>query len=426
MRTQRNVEHLFIGGTATKTTANYPSAMNAGEIGIFTPEGVRVTESTAATIDEFVVALVDSNGVEYVSPAYKKADIKSAKRLVYTAATQQVDYIGSNGTTGSIDAINNNLYKINIQVQELLRSNTDGRKTKFAVYTSDSSATQQEIAIGLGGSLVNNFDREPEKFIRTRVISDHALDTNDTMDETVTVTNGSNRISIATDYDYNTGTDLVVGDYIRIADSDTTVATTDDVYRIEEIVSTSNIRLDRKYQGTSGTRTHGNNSTQAIPAAEAASANWGISMTGVALGFVAGKENYEVASWETQLVDFGTTTENFKSTAATKGSGTVNQVAELEWFLQGNEGEYYRENFSVTHSPRSLVDASVTGGGYDLITITFDSSDTNAFQNVISPRVCTIATPATAPNYAITGTSDDITDVLEVLAFGSANGNLAL
>jgi len=426
MRTQRNVEHLFIGGTATKTTANYPNSMNAGEIGIFTPEGIRVTEATAATIDEFVVALEDANGVEYVSPVYNKNDIKSAKRTVYAAATAQLDYLGYNGTTGSIDAINNNLYKINIQVQELLRANTDGRKTKFGVYKSDSSATQAEIAIGLAGSLVNNFDREAEKFITFNAICSDALDTNYTMDETVTVTNGSKAISIATDYDYNTGTDLAVGDFIRIADTDTTVALTDDVYRIETINSTSDIRLDRPYQGTSGTRTHGNNSTQAITAADGAAADWGISMTGAALDFVAGKENYEVVRWETQVVDFGTTTQNFKSTAASRGNGTINEVAELEWFLQGNEGEYYREGFSTVHTPRSLVDSSVTGGGYDMTTITFDSAHTNAFQNVISPRVLTLATPATAPNYAITGTSDDITDVLEVLAFGSANGNLAL
>lgn len=426
MQTTRNVNFLLIGGTATKTTANYPSAMNAGEIGIFTPEGIRVTEATAATISEFIVALQGSDGVEYVSPVYKKADIASAKRLVYTAATAQVDSIGSNGTTGSIDAINNNLYKINIQVQELLRSNTDGRKVKFGVYESDSSATQAEIAIGLGGSLVDNFDREAEKFITFKVVTDHALDTNDTMDETVTVTNGSDRISIATDYDYNTGTDLVVGDFIRIANTDTTVAVTDDVYRIEVINSTSDIKLDRPYQGTSGTRTHGNNSTQAITIAEGAAANWGITMTGATLGFVAGKENYEVVRWDTQLVDFGTTTQNFKSSTASKGSGTVNQVAEMEWFAQGFEGEVYRENFSVTHTPRTLVDSSVTGGGYDLTTITFNSSNVVGFQDVKSPRVLTLATPATAPNYAVTGTSDDITDVLEVLAFGSANGNLAL
>ena len=36
-----------------------------------------------------------------------------------------------------------------------------------------------------------------------------------------------------------------------------------------------------------------------------------------------------------------------------------------------------------------------------------------------------LAIPDTAPNYAIAGTADDITDVLEVLIWGSANGNLA-
>ncbi len=428
MNTQRNTENLHVGGTATISTANYASGLNADEIGIFTEQGVRMTEALALTENYFVVASKDADSNIYTSPTYAKADIKSASRLVYTAATLQLDYLGSNGTTGSINVINDNLYKINIQVQELLRSSSDGRRAKFGIYLSDSAATQAEISIGLTGSLVDNFNREAEQFITFKAISSHTPDTNNTMDETVTITKGSKKISIATDYDYNTGTDLVVGDFIRIAPTDTATLVTDDVYRIEVITSTSDITLDRPIQIASGTRTHGNNGCEAITAAAALTADWGVALTGITLAFAKGKENYGVSRWESQMIDFGTTTDNRGTTAPTPGSGVINQMKQLEWFTRGNDGEEGRESFSTTHTAPEVVSSSVTGGGYDMIRLTFNSTHQVGFQNNVSPQVLTLITPATAPNYVVAGATDDITDVLEALAGTGiiAAGGLAL
>lgn len=431
MYTQRNVGYLQIGGTVTGFSAR-ATAINdllVGEVGVFTPEGVLMTEALAATEDRFVVATKQADGVVVKSPVYRKADIASAKRLVYAAETAQVDYIGYNGTSGSIEAINNNLYKIDIQVQELLRSNTDGRKVKFGFYQSDSSATQAEIAIGLAGSLIYNFDREPEKFITFKAICNDALAAGEDFDETISVVNGSKVIANAdATPTYNTGTALAVGDFIRFGATTTSaVALTDDVYEVKSI-SGANITLDRPVQLASGDYVTGSNYTQVIPAADGASADWGIVMTGASLSFTAGKFNAEVARWESQLKDFGTTSVDLMSTAASPGSGTVNQVAQMEWFYQGNEGEYHREGFSTLFSPRANTNPSVAGSGYDLFALTFNSTDNISFQKNVSPQVLYIAAPAdsTGANYLLTATADDVTDVLEVLAFGSANGNLAV
>jgi len=82
--------------------------------------------------------------------------------------------------------------------------------------------------------------------------------------------------------------------------------------------------------------------------------------------------------------------------------------------------------FSTTFTKRTNADSAVGGGGYDLITLQFDTKNVVAFEQPVSPQSIVLALPATAPNYAIAGTADDITDVLEVLAFGSATGDLAI
>ena len=419
MNTQRNTETLIVGGTATPVGGNYAASLVAGEIGIFTEQGVRMTEALAATENYFVVASKDANSVIYTSPTYAKANISSASRLVHTAATAQLDYLGSNGTSGSIDVINDNLYKLNIQVQELLRSSSDGRRAKFGAYLSDSSATQAEIAIGLTGSLIYNFDREAEQFITFKAVSDVALAADFGFDATfdMTVVKGSDIITSETATPaYNTGTALAIGDFIRLGVVGAGVALTDDVYEVKSFPTTTTIKVDRKVQVASGVYADATGDATVITAALGAAGDWGVALTGAALGFVTGKENYEVARWESQMVDFGNTTDNRGTTAATPGSGVINQMKQLEWFVRGNDGETGRESFSTTHSPVQVVSDAVTGGGYDMIRLTFDNKDNVGFQVNNSPGVLTLISPATTPNYALNATGDDITDVLETLA----------
>ncbi len=423
MQTTKHVEYLQIGGTANKeTSVGTINAMNTGEIGVFTPEGVRITEATAVTSASarFIIATKLADGTIVRSPEYKKADIVSATRKVYTAGTVQTDYIGYNGTSGSIDVVNDNLYKINIQVQELLRSNSDGRKVKFGVYKSSATATQAEIASALTKSLYQNFEREAEQFIKFTMLGDNAGTA--VGDGSDTVVGNAGSIKVVITVTGGTGFAIAAGDYFRAG-----TAVTDPIYKVTSstVTGTSGGTLTLDYPLQAAVNLVGN-TAEFITAANAATMNCGIKMVGQALSFKAGKFNDEVAMWETQLVGFEDTTTTFKSTAATRGSGTVNQLKQMEWMLQGFEGEHSREPFSTTFTPRTNTDASVAGGGYDLIRIAFESKDTVGFQSVISPQSIILALPATAPNYAVTGTADDLTDVLECLAFGSANGNLAI
>ena len=57
-KNQSNVQHVQIGAAANITTSilNSTFVANTGEIGIFAPDGRRMTEALAATEKQFVIA----------------------------------------------------------------------------------------------------------------------------------------------------------------------------------------------------------------------------------------------------------------------------------------------------------------------------------------------------------------------------------
>jgi len=410
----KNARQIFIGnGTAALSGTAVVSPAD-GEIIILNESGQRVTDSNVAATTKFRLVLGRAGESDLVSDLIEKSTISNAKLGVGAARANQVSTIGYNGTTGSLPVTNSNLYYVRLYIQEMLSSNSDGQRMKHGVYKSDASAAQSEIALGLTSSLINNFLREAEKFITFKALCNTAVATSHTMDETVTVTKGSKKISIATDYDYNSGTDLVVGDFLRIADSDTTSALTDDVYKIVAITSTSDIELDRPYQGASGTRTHAANSTQAITAAQGAAADWGIKLTGADLSFGAPDYRYSVVRWETQLENFGTTVA--ATTGASEGLGTYEAIASLESFLMGGYGEIYRMGAPLNHPQVLVAESAVAGGHYTLCTFNFkDSSVTGSFSEEVSPKSMIVACPTDCAPFAVTATAHSLGKLLTAL-----------
>ena len=404
---QNDITLLFVGGAATKTTGKI-DVMNQYEIGIFTPAGARVTESTAATVTEFIV--VQSRGASLapiVSPIIKKADVVKASRKAYVAATEEVDYIGYNTSSGSIDAINDNLYRIRLSMDESLNSNKGRIYIKDGVYQSDATATQVEIANGLVTSLVNNFKREPEKAMKFERVTSSTVTTATT--GTLDVRYGSVYVTASVDID-NGG--AVVGDYLVLSGV---------AYKIVALDTTNQVAtLDVPFQGTSDTAL-ADASVGFITAANAAAGNWGIKITGRPLKFVVGKIAYRKARWVTSIQDFGATTIT-NSAGAKEGSGTTEQAQEFEYFMRGNDSE----NFHMGEpNIFARINDVVVGTNYDQIFLNVEETGGSLSMNNRKKQIALLL-PETAPNYAIAATADDITDVLEVLIYGSANGNLAI
>lgn len=427
----RNNHKIFIGSSAHGTGVRSASidALSDGEIGIFTPEGVFMTEALAATETHFKIALGRTGHPALVSDVIEKASITSCKLKNGVARANQVTTIGYNGTSGSLPVTNNNLYYVRLYIQELLSSNSDGQRIKHGVFKSDAAATQAEIAIGLTGSLINNFLREAEQYITFKALCDQAVTAANDFVNNITVVKGSKVVSVATAITWGAGaTTLVVGDFVRMGSNGAGTALTDDVYRVEEVdIPNLTFTVDRPVQITGQILTAASSDAEVIALAVGAAAEWGITLTGADLSFGAPDYKYSLASWDTQLENFGTTSAVL-ATAAAPGSGTYEEVASLEAFLMGGYGEIYRMGAPLNHPQVLVANATIAGNVHDVISIVYSDTKEVSFQNQISPKAVTLCVPTTATNcgYALAGNADDITDVLEVLSPVTAAAALAI
>lgn len=401
----KDIQLLFVGGAATATTGAI-AAMNDGEIGIFTPAGARVTEATAATIDRFIIVKKTANGgVPLVSNTINKKDLISVKRIVYTPQVEQVHNIGYNGTSGSIEAINDNEYHIRLSMRAEYVDNHGGLYMKHGFYNSDITTTQYEVASNLLVNLQNEFSKEPEQKILFEMLSS---DAGTATTGTVTAVKGSKTVVASVPGDFQAGGLLRLG-----------TATTSAVYKVASI-SGSNVTLETKITGASGV--YAIAAAESVTAANAALASYGLRLTGVASLHVTSKLHNDLmpVTFNVGLENFGITT-NVATTNARPGSGTERQVKELEWFCQGNEGDFHRMG-----EPNIIAARTEATGNYDLINLQIKSLYTDSIVAGPINKTYSLAIPETAPNYAIAATANDITDVLEVLAFGSTTGALAV
>lgn len=400
---QKDIQLLMIGQDAAKSTGGI-NTLNDGEIGIFTPSGTRLTEASAATAPEFMIVKKTPNGgVPLVSSTIRKNKIKSCKASLYVAATNQVSYIGFNGTSGAITVANDNKYHIRFNIIQGLTSNHGGLYIKHAFYTSDSSATQFEIAHNLLKAASVEFSKEADKVLKTEMLSDDAGAALGGA-ATLTVSNGSKYI-VASSGAHG----LVPGDAVRIGGT----AITDPVYVVDTVNGTQ-IKLTTFYAGTSATGVAGEELTSLA-------GNFGLKFTGLPQPHRVGKIHQDLQALNVNITLEGFGASPYSTTVAKSGNGTEKQIKELEWFLQGNEGDFLRVG-----EPNLFPARAEATGNYDLIDIEIEEvSDNSIVMGPIYKRY-TLAIPQTTPAYALSGTADDITDVLEVLVFGAVNGSLNL
>lgn len=402
---QKDIQLLFVGAAATKTTGAI-DAMNDGEIGIFTPSGKRITEALAATEEKFIIVKKTPNGgVPLLSSVIDKKNIKRLSRKEYVAATNQVSVIGYDGTNGFIDVFNDNEYKVTMNFREGLTSNHGGLYLKHGFYNSDASATEFEVGSNIAKSIVTNLSKEAEQLLSVTLICN---DAGAATTGTITAVKGS-KVVVAT-----VPGELEVGGLVRLGTN-----TTEGVYKIVSIVG-NNITLDTPVTVTSGVFAIA--AAEYVTAALATAASFGVALTAISSAHVVGKlhGNLQPLLFDVTISGFGAT-QNVLLIPGTAGSGTQKQVQELEWFCQGNEGDFHRIG-----EPNLITPRTEAIGNYDLIDLQIEELYTGSITTGPIHKAYTLAIPETAPNYAITGTADDITDVLEILKNGAVDGSLAV
>ena len=380
---QSHVMNLLVMGsdstvpvTAANSYIDDYTDLDDGAFSVCNDENMVLSAATVLTDDRVAqtgVKLVGRYGTKLVqSDMIKAEDIITYRGVADAADVEQVTHIGYNGTTGAIQAINDNLYKLKIIFQEAGRTGQSLYNTVSVFYRSDASATATEVAFAISDLLVKDFARLPENPVVLEVLNSAAVTAaNGTKNgQEVTVVKGSKYVTFETDLTYHAAGDatLVAGDLLRIGSVTAGTALTSPVYKVVSI-SGLVVELDRAVTNASGTYDDagGTSDIEVIPVASIG--DYGFELTGVARTHVVGKRPFSKVSFTVGLENFGTT-QLVYTTPMSLGAGNPEQIADLEWFTEGNAGYKYRADYMYPSSYTSRVTA---GHMYNQLCITWAS-----------------------------------------------------
>ena len=385
MKSQNTNLKVLIGNATTAPSETSLSAFidgaGEGEVRVYHAHG-----GAPAAGEKFMVAAKKMGKLDR-SEAIDPSNIVKAVAKENVAASPRVEFIGFNGTSGSIDEITNNLYTVNIEIFNYGSLSAENRYLRFGNYNSTGVVTQEMVAQGIAQSTIRNFAREVVKRLSVERVTDAAGGADDVT--SIAFVKGQSKATV-------TGGpgNFVVGDYVRVGTTDA-----DPVYKIISI-SGAVFTLDTIYQGESATVLSA--ALERIEASDAETADFGIKISGVDQDFDAAKLRFEPIDFRLTLVDFGDTGVTLSS-AATKGLGDGRTVAEEEWFAEGNFAEIHRMGPEPhLYSSEFVADAYK---GYHVISMLYNHSEDVAFVNTKSPRMINIyfdAGATTAVNAVIT------------------------
>jgi hypothetical protein len=144
------VTHLLFGEDVVQNATGIAN-VDAGEI-IVIGKGGAILNGAAITAlaDNEPFYIVQGKKVgnlsHIISPRLTKGSIVAHRGTSYAADVQQETFIGDNGTTGDIVAVNSTEYSINVSFEWDKDIYSERRDSKTYNYTSDATATSLEIA----------------------------------------------------------------------------------------------------------------------------------------------------------------------------------------------------------------------------------------------------------------------------------------
>jgi len=381
METTKNVTQLFVAKNIAKTaTANLVidevTDIADGEVCVVDPRNNLQLTTAGYPVGFDSFRICQRSGARLIfSDIVKAGTVKrfSISLPANNLATEQIDMVGFNGTSGSIDIFADNIYTVRLYMLEPTISGFMQQKIKEGYYKSGIAPTQYDIANGLTMSLIKNFSREPQRTNRFETVCGAAATA--TSGGAVTLFYGSNTITVpesaggAADaglYNADAGT-LVAGDFLRVG---SVAVLSAPVYRIVSITGAgtalATIVLDRPFQGSSGAVAAAN--VGAITSAAGLAADWGLSISGFPSAY-DGKFFGMPVTWVTS-VDFNDlqTTTVTQLSAASPGTGNYDVLARLEKELQADE--YVYRSF-IEGAPVDRADV-LTTTTYDVVVVEYD------------------------------------------------------
>jgi hypothetical protein len=350
MYSVKNVRYFAVGDNLAYTSATSSEDILTGEVALVDQYGTVITTSNDALNQKFrIVQGRDNTKTPRISDLIDPQNITSISFKEHVSPVEQVSHVGFNGTTGSIEVINNNLYFLRLYLEEIDRLGNAKKPMYYGSYISDATATQWEVAKNVAENFNANRRKAYEKDVKAECVLDVASATEGTHatgdSDTVNVVNGSAVIS-----EYSTtwgGATAAVGEVLVISGA---------AYEIIEIINSDTYRVHMPYQGATAT----NVAVVSYTAASVATTASGIKLTGIEREWLVNSPDkpYKVR-FTTNLDGFGTTTFT-ATTAAEEGHGNYKQVAKEELFYEGTAGNIYRRDHLYTRT----VDTDLTGATY--------------------------------------------------------------
>ena len=375
MLTQRNITQSLIGQNVAATTATRVENLEDGRIGITNLFG-KILTTDADTFDTIVI---HQGGSNRRSDVIKRSNVKSIRTKAYAAPTNQITYVGYNGTAGDLQAINNNNYILRINFV------TGNRSQEFPMqriiqgrFVTGATSTKLEVADGLTKNINASARTRFENDIKAEVVLSNVGSSAWSISDTIVGTRGSTTVVI-TDVGNNASVGVIAaGAYLRIG-----TGVTDPCYKIVASTVTANggiLTLDQPLLQNVNLL---GSEAEIINANNAAASSVGIKLSGLDRTFdLNAKIEYSKPSFETQLTNFGSATIT-AAQAAFLGSGTYEQVATEDLFTDISMGNRYRKDH--LYSPNLYA---VPGGQYACVTIeTDDISPANVGPVSVSPKI---------------------------------------
>lgn len=393
----KNIMNVFVGkdiaGNATAGMVDLLNDMADGQVvAVGTPssgggEVIMPTTATPATYPYF--RLVEKQGgVLNYGPRIKTSDVIFAKQKTYSAPSEQVYFIGYNGTSGSLDVSQANEFILTIAYDhdDMMWSEQKLRNS-YDYYST--APTQQGLATSMASQIaykeqlgvINGTGR----MVIAEVLNNAAAGTVTTFGAglTAAVVQGSDIITVSGAFSAS----ITVGTALRLGSD----AVTSPIYFVNAVNNTGSaanglpargIKLNMAYQGVSNTALDvtGTAGNSGFIAAGSLGTSWGIRITSQALTWVKDFFKFMKVKFHFDLKGFGATPydkpgalTSANSSESSKGVGTAFEVAEMESFAAGFEGALNRMVVPLP-AGRTYADTT-TPKTYDVIVIeSVDSS----------------------------------------------------
>ena len=329
-----------VAGTVAKDALiSFATDLADGEVVTVNKSNV-VVDATNIAAAGLVRLVTNRNGKLRYSEFFQASTINNKTVSAYVAPTYKSSTIGYNGTTGNMDTTADR--ELTIKLYDESKERLFETKDMYSIGHTviPESATEAEVTSDLFDSLVGNSQRG-EAFVNTSMILSGTV----TAGQNAVVSNGGKTVTFATAV-----VGILVGSYLSFNGA---------FYKVVALANTNKTAtLKTAYQGASGTILATN--VKAMTPTVALTAQGGIKITVVQREhFRTGVTSYIVFNYALGITGFevATITELAQSS---QGSGTAKQIAELEWYAEGNQGSTQRMEGALGVGPEFVPSVVMT------------------------------------------------------------------